>query len=82
MKLWKNGSASTANMAKAAPDDARTFSVISSNDRHLHLELPKHGNGRSRREWMDAISDIINIATADVAAAGVHPEEVNMGPNT
>lgn len=73
MKLWKSGSASTAIMAKPAPDDARMFSVISSDDRHLHLELPKHGNGRSRREWMDAISDIINEATADMAAAGVHP---------
>ena len=72
MKLWKSRSATSTDMAKPAPDDARTFSVISSNDRHLHLELPKHGNGRSRREWMDAISDIINVATADVAAAHVH----------
>ena len=71
MKLW--GSPTAASMARSAHDDARSFSVITSDNSRLHLELPKRGNGRSRREWMDAISDV--IATAPVASADAHPSD-------
>jgi hypothetical protein len=44
----------------SAADGRRCFSIISADGRRaLHLELPGRGNGRSRREWMDAISGII-----------------------
>ncbi len=38
-------------------EDSRCFSILAESQ-SLHLELPKGGNGRSRREWMDAIAGL------------------------
>ncbi len=40
-----------------AVEERRCFSVLAE-CQSLHLELPKGGNGRSRREWMDAIAGL------------------------
>ena len=41
----------------AAMEERRCFSVLAE-AQSLHLELPKGGNGRSRREWMDGIAGL------------------------
>ncbi|CAL8470417.1 g9959 [Coccomyxa elongata] len=57
IKLWRRNAAPDAQWAVV--DNARSLSVWSSDKTALHLELPSCGNGRSRREWMDAITDVI-----------------------
>lgn len=48
---------SSKKMALHVAEDSRCFSVLAESQ-SLHLELPKGGNGRSRREWMDAIAGL------------------------
>ena len=65
----------------AAVEERRCFSVLAE-AQYLHLELPKGGNGRSRREWMDAIagldiSDVPERPRPDDAKA--QPDPANTG---
>ena len=39
-------------------DDAKCFSIVFSGTSAVHLELPPHGNGRSRDEWVDAFTSL------------------------
>ena len=49
-------------------EDSRCFSVLAESQ-SLHLELPKGGNGRSRREWMDAIAGLDTCGAAAPAVS-------------
>ena len=43
-------------------DDLKCFSIVFSNNSAVHLELPPHGNGRSRDEWVDAFDALAKDA--------------------
>ena len=54
----------------ATMEERRCFSVLAE-AQSLHLELPKGGNGRSRREWMDAIAGL------DMSDIAERPDDAN-----
>ena len=60
-----------------AAEDSRCFSVLAASQ-SLHLELPREGNGRSRREWMDAIAGLDGCCAAGGANA-VTGDAVKLG---
>ena len=67
-----SATASTASKALVhAAEDSRCFSILAESQ-SLHLELPRGGNGRSRREWMDAIAglDAFRVGSAASSVRG------------
>ncbi|BDA44459.1 Uncharacterized protein PYUK71.03c at N-terminal half [Coccomyxa sp. Obi] len=62
IKLWRRNSSAAPDAERAVAENARSLSVLSPDKAALHLELPRPGNGRSRREWMDAITDVISTS--------------------
>lgn len=62
-------SSSSGKLSLQIAEDSRCFSILAESH-SLHLELPKGGNGRSRREWMDAIAGlaVFNTASSNVLA--------------
>ena len=58
-------SSSSGKLSLYTAEDSRCFSILAESQ-SLHLKLPKGGNGRSRREWMDAIA---GLAVSDTASS-------------
>lgn len=66
---WQPGGNVALCMQAPASEDNRCFSILTETQA-LHLSLPKGGNGRSRREWMDAIAglDVSSDAVSKTAS--------------
>ena len=59
-------SGQSAKVTLHVADDSRCFSILTESQ-SLHVEMPKGGNGRSRREWMDAIASLDACGTSAIA---------------
>ena len=58
--LMRPRRSSATSAAALAAIERRCFSVFAVGGRAvLHLQLPPGGNGRSRQEWVDALSGVL-----------------------